>query len=101
MHLIQVQLGLQLGNDFEEAHKEVLCALARVARYSSKAHVPRHAILSKYTSHDRRDAKKALMEINRMGLATKHPTSSEMTFHITKLGLALVRDIEKENFGNS
>jgi len=96
MHLVQAWSGLQLRNDLEEVHKEVLFALARATRYSSKAHVSRHAILSKYTSRDRRDAKKALMEISRMGLVTRHPTCTEMTFHITRLGLALVRDMEKE-----
>lgn len=100
VHPVQTWSDFQLGNDLEEMHKVVLFALARATRYSSKAHVSKHAILSKHTSRNRRDFKKALMEISRMGLVTKHPTCTEMTFHITRLGLALVRDIEKE-MGNS
>jgi hypothetical protein len=99
VHIIQPWPDLQLGN-LKEVYKEVLLALARATRYSSRAHVSRQAILSKYAFRDRRDVKKALIEISRMGLVTKHPTCTEMTFHITRLGLALVRDIEKE-MGNS
>jgi hypothetical protein len=83
-----------------ERHKEILIALARATRYSPRAHVPIHAVLSKYAFHDRRNVKRALIEVSRMGLVTKHPTCTEMTFHITKLGLSIVGSYDKK-MGNS
>jgi len=95
MHIVRACPDLQTEDDFGDVHRDVLFALARATRYSSKAHVSKHAILSRFASRNRRAAKKALMEMNRMGLVTRHPTCTEMTFHIARLGLALVRDIEK------
>lgn len=78
-----------------EFSKDVLLALAKATNRTLGAHVPRHAILSKYASKNRRDARRALKEIIRMGFATKHPTRNQMTFHLTRSGLTLVRKLEQ------
>ena len=91
-------ITLELQNNFpcNMVQCEVLLALARATKYSLKAHVPRHAVLSRYVPKDKGKVKKALERIVRTGFATKHPTRGEMTFHLTRLGLTIVQKIESK-----
>lgn len=73
-----------------------MLALARVTNLSLNAHVPKHLFFLGYHSKDRRQAKKALRRIVKLGLAAKHPTAGEMTYQLTKRGLIMVWKFEQD-----
>lgn len=93
---LYVKVNLLHTRAYSKSSRDVLLALAKATNYTLNAHVPKHAVLSRYASKDRGDAKKALKEVVRMGLAAKHPTRKEMTYNLTRLGLILIRELESK-----
>lgn len=71
--------------------RTALNALADACNFSITAHVPEGAVLRKVQSHLRGDVRKALGQLRKIGLAQKHPTGRNTTWHITQTGLSLAQ----------
>lgn len=87
------------GVSGEVSEYHVLMALADKTNCALGAHVSSHAILCKFSRNDRGDAKSSLKSIVKKGLAQRHPTRGEMTFHLTRLGLRVLQRRKRTSEG--
>jgi len=78
--------------DSDPFAKAVLIAVADACDYSPKAHVPEGAILRKFKSHLRGEAKNMLKKLIKTSFVIKHPTGRNMTYNITYEGITKAQE---------
>ncbi len=67
----------------------VLVALATVCRFSLSAHYPAEFVQKKFPKYLRGEVPRALKNLRKAGLCQQHPTGRNMTWQLTREGLAL------------
>ena len=67
--------------------KAVLIAVADACNYSANSHQPEGAILRKFPSHLRGEARNMLKKLVKTPYVVKHPTGRNMTYNITHEGI--------------
>jgi Mn-dependent DtxR family transcriptional regulator len=77
------------SDGFEAA---VLVSICKATKMSKSSHVPERAFARKFPNEGRL-VKKALRELIREGYVTMHPTRGEMTYELTREGLAFCREM--------
>jgi predicted transcriptional regulator len=75
----------------------VLISICRTVKMSKSAHVPERAFARKFPSEGRQ-VRKALRELIREGYVKQHPTHGEMTYDLTKEGLAFCREMTQKSY---
>jgi hypothetical protein len=73
----------------------VLLALADAVGYTLDAHVPKHAIFSKFKKDKRGWVEKELKVLARRGFAGRHPTKGETTWNLSREGLRICKWLSK------
>jgi predicted transcriptional regulator len=79
-----------IGRDGFEA--TVLVSICKATKMSKSSHVPERAFTRKLPNEGRL-VKKALRELIREGYVRMHPTHGEMTYELTREGLAFCREM--------
>jgi len=74
-----------------DIEKATLQALADACSYSLSAHVPIEAVIRRFPSNLRRDAKKALKKLRSKGYCSQHPTRRKKTWQLSRKGLTVAR----------
>ncbi|GEM_PF-586687 len=72
----------------------VMISMCKAAKMSNSAHVPEQAFARRFPGRGDK-VRKALRDLIREGLVRKHPTRNEMTFELTKDGVAFCRELQE------
>ena len=78
--------------DKDQLAKSVLIALADACNYSPIARVPEGAILRKFPTHLRGDAKNKLQKLAKTTYVIKHPSGRNMTYNISQEGITKAQE---------
>ena len=78
--------------DSDPLAQAVLIAVAEACDYSPNAHMPEGAILRKFPTHLRGDAKNMLKKLAKTPYVFKHPTGRNMTYYITNIGITKAQE---------
>ncbi|MGD0952619.1 MAG: hypothetical protein ABR985_09530 [Methanotrichaceae archaeon] len=70
----------------------VLVSICKATKMSKSSHVPERAFARRFPNQGRL-IKKALRELIRDGYVRMHPTRGEMTYELTRDGLAFCREM--------
>jgi len=77
-----------------EFDRAVLLSICRACKMSKSAHVPEKAFARRHTEAGR-EVKKALRKLISLGYVLMHPTRGEMTYALSKDGVALCREMQE------
>lgn len=77
--------------ELSEQEIATLRALAEACNFSPHAHPPEEAVLRRFQSHLRGDARRWLRHLHTLGLCVRHKAGGNMTYNITQEGIRLAR----------
>lgn len=79
-----------------EFDRAVLLSICKACKMSKSAHVPEKAFARRHTEAGR-EVNKALRKLISLGYVLMHPTRGEMTYALSREGVALCREMQEDH----
>ena len=86
--------------DLTELDKDILYKLGKKVNWSKKGHIPKEAIQSKFSVHQRGAVKKRIEELVSKGLIYEKPHGGKSSYGLSKKGRKTSLKIKKEGDRN-